>query len=107
MKKALEILGAEGKKAVVACVKTAQIQTITDTAVVLTAEREFVKNYVEGTYRTILENTFARILGRQIRISCTCGAAKPQEKDNPYAKYPRAVQEGIKMFGDNITVIKN
>lgn len=106
MKKALEILDAEGKKAVVACVKTAQIQTITDTAVVLAAEREFVKNYVEGTYRTILENTFARILGRQIHISCTCGAAKPKEKTNPYAKYPRAVQEGIKMFGDNITIIK-
>ncbi len=106
MKKALEILDSEGKKAVVACIKTAQIQTITDTAVVLTAEREFVKNYVEGTYRTILENTFARILGRQIHISCTCGAAKPQKKDNPYAKYPRAVQEGIKMFGDNITIIK-
>ncbi len=106
MKKALEILDSEGKKAVVACVKTAQIQTITDNAVILTAEREFVKNYVEGTYRTILENTFARILGRQVRVSCTCGSAQPKEEANPYAKYPRAVQEGIKMFGDNITVIK-
>lgn len=106
MKKALEILDSEGKKAVVACIKTAQIQAITDSAVTLTAEREFVKNYVEGTYRTILENTFARILGRQIRVSCTCGDAKPKEEANPYAKYPRAVQEGIKMFGDNITVIK-
>lgn len=106
MKKALEILDSEGKKAVVACVKTAQIQTITDTAVTLTAEREFVKNYVEGTYRAILENTFARILGRQVRVSCTCPSAQPKEETNPYAKYPRAVQEGIKMFGDNITVIK-
>ena len=107
MKKALELIKAEGKNAVHACVKTAQIQTITDNAVILNAEREFVKNYVEGTYRTILENTFARILGRQIRISCTCGAAKPKQEQNPYANYPRAVQEGIKMFGDNITVIKN
>lgn len=106
MKKALELIKAEGKNAVHACVKTAQIQTITDNAVILNAEREFVKNYVEGTYRTILENTFARILGRQIRISCTCGAAKPKQEQNPYANYPRAVQEGIKMFGDNITIIK-
>lgn len=106
MKKALEILDAEGKKAVVACIKTAQIQTITENAVTLTAEREFVKNYVEGTYRNILENTFARILGHQVHISCQCGAAQPQETANPYAKYPRAVQEGIKMFGDNITIIK-
>ena len=106
MKKALEILDAEGKKAVLACIKTAQIQTITENAVTLTAQREFVKNYVEGTYRTILENTFARILGRQIHISCTCEAAQPKKEANPYAQYPHAVQQGIKMFGDNITIIK-
>lgn len=101
----LDALVQAGKRSAYACVSQGRLQEVTEHAVTVAFERTFVKERTEkDDYRTMMEDIFARILGRTVRMNCVQEAAKAEPAPNPHAKYPHAVQEAIKMFGDNISV---
>lgn len=107
----LDQLIKDGKRSAYACVKQGRITTITSNAVTVAFLHDFVRERTEKQdYRTMIETILEDTLGRTVRLICTKDTpqpkTKPQPQTNPYADYPRAVQEGIKMFGDNITIIK-
>lgn len=106
-KRVLDALIESGKRSAYACVNQGRLKEIKENTVTIAFERAFVRERTEkDDYRTMMEDIFARILGRNVRLICVQESAPAAPPPNPYAKYPRAVQEGIKMFGDNITVIK-
>lgn len=106
-KRVLDALIESGKRSAYACVNQGRLKEIKENTVTIAFERAFVRERTEkDDYRTMMEDIFARILGRNVRLICIQESAPAAPPPNPYAKYPRAVQEGIKMFGDNITIIK-
>ncbi len=103
----LESLLSSGKRSAYACVAKGRIKEITDHSVTVAFEGKFVKERAEkDDYRTMLEEILLRVIGRSVRLNCVQEAAPTTPPPNPHAKYPHAVQEAIKMFGDNITVTR-
>lgn len=103
----LESLLSSGKRSAYACVAKGRIKEITEHSVTVAFEGKFVKERAEkDDYRTMLEEILTRIIGRSVRLNCVQEAAPTTPPPNPHAKYPHAVQEAIKMFGDNITVTR-
>lgn len=101
----LDALVQAGKRSAYACVSQGRLREVTEHTVTVAFERTFVKERTEkDDYRVMMEDIFARILGRTVRMNCVQEAAKAEPAPNPHAKYPHAVQEAIKMFGDNISV---
>lgn len=103
----LESLLSSGKRSAYACVAKGRIKEITEHSVTVAFEGKFVKERAEkDDYRTMLEEILLRVIGRNVRLNCVQEAAPTTPPPNPHAKYPHAVQEAIKMFGDNITVTR-
>lgn len=101
----LDALVADNKRSAYACVSQGRLTEVKEHTVTVAFERTFVKERTEkDDYRTMLEAIFARILGRTVRMNCVQQAAPKKNEPSPHDKYPHAVREAIKMFGDNITV---
>lgn len=104
-KSVLDALVADNKRSVYACVAQGKLKEVTENTVTVAFERAFPKERTEkDDYRTMLEAIFACVLGRQVRMNCVRETFAQETAVRPQSKYPHAVQEAIKMFGDNITV---
>lgn len=100
----LDALVADNKRSAYACVSQGRLKEVTEHTVTVAFERTFVKERTEkDDYRAMIEAIFARVLGRPVRMNCV-QESFAKEKPDPHAKYPHAVREAIKMFGDNISV---